>query len=99
VWKEIELLEDHADTTAKGQQGMIRLGSRVVGVEARGTDGNLAAMEWFQPVDTAQKRALSAARRTDKDCHLTPCNRHRNAIEHCDGAVTLDDIRDLDHLA
>lgn len=60
-------------------------------------DLDIASLEGFEAVDTAEQGAFSAAGRADDCGNFAAAHFERDAVENAEGAVVFHEVADLDH--
>jgi hypothetical protein len=91
VREQVEALEDHADVLAQFAHGR-----RVVVQQWLAVHRQAAALEYFEPVDAAQQRALARAALADDGDDLAGPDLQVDALEHLVGAIGFAQGCDLD---
>src|SRR5471030_661158 len=90
--KQLEILENHADTGPQGRQ----IGLFVADGDA--IDGDLPLLERFQPVDGLDQRRFAGAGRPANDHHIALFHPGAALPQHLELAIPFTDVVDFDHM-
>jgi len=92
MWKQVEILEDHADLTADS------VDTAHAGMHPRAVDHDIALLMFLELVEATNQRRFSGARRTTDDYPLAPRYREINVSQRLEATKELVHVAHRDDL-